>query len=54
MFHETCFICYMKHIPCRMLSKFKILSWAYTLIANNNIRSVILEIKTTDVKSLKY
>ena len=25
-----------------------------SLFANNNIRSVILEIKTTDVKSLKY
>ena len=32
----------------------KILSWDNSLIANNNIRSVILEIKTTNVKSLKY
>ena len=29
----------------------KILSWANSLIANNNVRSVILNIKTTDVKS---
>ena len=32
----------------------KILSRANSLIANNNIRGVILEIKTTDVTSLKY
>ena len=32
----------------------KILSRANSLIANNNIRSVILGIKMTDVKSLKY
>ena len=32
----------------------KILSRANSLIASNNIRSVILENKTTDVKSLKY
>ena len=32
----------------------KILSRANSLIANNNIRGVILEIKMTDVTSLKY
>ena len=32
----------------------KILSRANSLIANNNIRSVILEIKATDVKPLKH
>ena len=32
----------------------KILSWANSFIPNNNIRSIILEIKTKDVKSLKY
>ena len=31
-----------------------ILNRANSLIANNNIRSLILEIKTTNVKSLKY
>ena len=30
------------------------LSRANSLTAKNNIRSIILEIKTTDVKSLKY
>ena len=37
---------------CRF--RLKILSQANSLIANNNIRSVILEIKTTDEKLLKY
>ena len=32
----------------------KILSRANSLIENNNTRGVILEIKTTDVTSLKY
>ena len=32
----------------------KIISRANSLIANNNIRSVILEIETPNVKSLKY
>ena len=32
----------------------KILYWANSMIANNNIKNVILEIKTTDAKSLKY
>ena len=32
----------------------KVLCRANGLIPNNYIRSVILEIKTTDVKSLKY
>ena len=31
-----------------------ILSWTNSLIANNNIKSIILEIKTANVKSLKY
>ena len=32
----------------------KILSWANSLIVSNNIRSITLDIKTTDVKLLKY
>ena len=37
-----------------MLKNLKVLSRANSFIANNNIRSVILKIKMTDVKSLKY
>ena len=32
----------------------KNINWANNLIPNNNIRSIILEIKMTNVKSLKY
>ena len=34
--------------------KTRVLSRANILFANNNIRIAILELKTTDVKSLKY
>ena len=37
-----------------MEPRWKILSWANSLIANNNIRGIISEIKMADVKSLKY
>ena len=33
---------------------YKYINITNNLIANNNITSVILKIKTTDVKSLKY
>ena len=38
---------------CNLVVIFKMLSWANSLIANNNIRSVILEIKNNRCKIVK-
>ena len=46
-----CFCCVLNSSDLHFLIKTEVL---FSLIANNNKRSIILEIKTTGVKLLKY